>query len=193
MFQYIEKVLSKGIFQFQIKQNNRLLSFKEVINFWKTSSDFRFFYNQILKEIPFAGFFWEHKAVNKNKLHETYEFVIIQTDSFNGKQANQQPFAKYFTKKNAVVSFPNLGKNAQLIVPCPSDKYDSYTHLGVFIRNAPSHQIDAFWELVGKEFDKSSSQENPTWLSTSGLGVYWLHIRLDQRPKYYTYIPYKSF
>lgn len=30
------------------------------------------------------------------------------------------------------------------------------------------------------------------WCSTSGLGVYWLHIRLDQYPKYYTYRPYKQ-
>lgn len=33
----------------------------------------------------------------------------------------------------------------------------------------------------------------PIWLSTSGLGVYWLHMRLDRRPKYYTYEPFKEF
>jgi hypothetical protein len=31
----------------------------------------------------------------------------------------------------------------------------------------------------------------PVWLSTSGLGIYWLHFRLDTVPKYYTYAPYK--
>ncbi len=27
----------------------------------------------------------------------------------------------------------------------------------------------------------------PVWFSTSGMGVAWLHFRLDKRPKYYTY------
>jgi hypothetical protein len=30
------------------------------------------------------------------------------------------------------------------------------------------------------------------WLSTSGLGVAWLHIRLDSTPKYYQHQPYTS-
>ncbi|MDF9799652.1 hypothetical protein OKW21_004915 [Catalinimonas alkaloidigena] len=29
-------------------------------------------------------------------------------------------------------------------------------------------------------------------MSTSGLGVYWLHIRLDSRPKYYQFDPYRK-
>lgn len=30
----------------------------------------------------------------------------------------------------------------------------------------------------------------PVWLSTAGAGVAWLHVRLDDRPKYYSYRPY---
>ena len=30
------------------------------------------------------------------------------------------------------------------------------------------------------------------WVSTSGLGVYWLHVRLDSYPKYYQHAPYKN-
>ncbi|MGB1216866.1 MAG: DUF6940 family protein [Saprospiraceae bacterium] len=30
------------------------------------------------------------------------------------------------------------------------------------------------------------------WLSTAGLGVYWLHIRMDNRPKYYKHKAYKE-
>ena len=29
-------------------------------------------------------------------------------------------------------------------------------------------------------------------LPPQGLGVYWLHVRLDDRPKYYTHVPYRS-
>jgi hypothetical protein len=31
----------------------------------------------------------------------------------------------------------------------------------------------------------------PLWVSTSGLAVPWLHLRLDARPKYYGFEPYK--
>jgi len=30
------------------------------------------------------------------------------------------------------------------------------------------------------------------WLSTAGAGVPWLHVRLDDRPKYYHYGPYRQ-
>jgi len=29
------------------------------------------------------------------------------------------------------------------------------------------------------------------WLSTAGMGVSWLHVRLDDRPKYYGHRPYR--
>ena len=33
----------------------------------------------------------------------------------------------------------------------------------------------------------------PTWVSTAGGGVAWLHVRLDSAPKYYTHRPYTRF
>ena len=32
----------------------------------------------------------------------------------------------------------------------------------------------------------------PIWLSTAGMGVPWLHVRLDSRPKYYAFGPYRD-
>lgn len=32
----------------------------------------------------------------------------------------------------------------------------------------------------------------PVWLSTAGAGVPWLHVRLDDHPKYYGYALYRS-
>ena len=36
-----------------------------------------------------------------------------------------------------------------------------------------------------------TKNNEPIWFSTSGSGVAWLHFRLDSRPKYYTYKPFK--
>ena len=38
-----------------------------------------------------------------------------------------------------------------------------------------------------KKISSGAAAAKPVWLSTSGMGVAWLHFRLDQRPKYYTY------
>jgi Family of unknown function (DUF6940) len=32
----------------------------------------------------------------------------------------------------------------------------------------------------------------PVWLSPAGAGVSWLHLRLDDQPKYYGYAPYRQ-
>jgi hypothetical protein len=32
----------------------------------------------------------------------------------------------------------------------------------------------------------------PVWLSTAGAGVPWLHVRLDDRPKYCCFRPYQG-
>ena len=45
--------------------------------------------------------------------------------------------------------------------------------------------------LVLYEFAPTRSQR-PLWLSTNGLGVAWLHARIDARPKYYSHRPYRA-
>jgi hypothetical protein len=49
----------------------------------------------------------------------------------------------------------------------------------------------ALWRTVGKTLQERIA-EQPVWLSTAGGGVSWLHVRLDSRPKYYGYHPYKE-
>ncbi len=66
-----------------------------------------------------------------------------------------------------------------------------YTHLGRFLRGAPPVQIDSFWQAVGRAM-KQRVSASPVWLSTAGMGVSWLHLRLDSRPKYYRHQPYKT-
>ena len=33
----------------------------------------------------------------------------------------------------------------------------------------------------------NGKNDRSVWLSTSGMGVSWLHVRIDQVPKYYTF------
>ena len=63
------------------------------------------------------------------------------------------------------------------------------------MRGAPAAQHDALWKQVGaalrRELDARGGR--PTWLSTEGSGVPWLHVRLDSYPKYYHTAAYRSF
>ena len=50
-------------------------------------------------------------------------------------------------------------------------------------------QQHALWQSVGEAMARRVGAK-PVWLSTAGAGVSWLHVRLDDRPKYYGYVPY---
>ena len=89
----------------------------------------------------------------------------------------------------SVVSFANLSGDALLVAPCLIAAPATYAHLASFVRDAPASQIRALWQCVARAFAETIS-ETPLWISTSGLGVIWLHIRLDRFPKYYTHAPY---
>ncbi len=46
--------------------------------------------------------------------------------------------------------------------------------------------------MVGEQMKNRLKEGTMVWLSTCGTGVYWLHMRMDPSPKYYSYRPYKS-
>jgi hypothetical protein len=92
-----------------------------------------------------------------------------------------------------VTDFPNLGGDAQLIVPLPDPEHPkaNYSHIGVFTENAPLEQQHDLWQMVGRITSEQLS-DRPIWLNTAGGGVAWLHVRLDARPKYYLHRPYRQ-
>jgi hypothetical protein len=86
----------------------------------------------------------------------------------------------------------NLGGDATLIVPREQADVACYPHLAAFVRGAPLTQQHDLLQKTGAALAQRL-RDTPIWVSTSGLGVSWLHVRLDSRPKYYTYTPYKRF
>ena len=71
----------------------------------------------------------------------------------------------------------------------------AYAHLGKFVRRAPAAQQAAFWRTVGATIGHTLAARGaaPTWVSTEGSGVAWLHVRLDAEPKYYHHTAYRRF
>jgi len=155
----------------------------------QSDADFAGWYSALLASLPFSAFFWEHPPLTAANFASDAEFVIVDAPMLANVQPDANPFRDYF-KGDEIVTFRNLGGDATLVVPSPGDSLPGYAHLAVFLRNARSRQVVSMWQSVGRAVRQSLSDE-PLWLSTSGLGVAWLHVRLDGTPKYYQHWPYK--
>ena len=190
MWSFQKTDLSNFLQKIVLYKNDFPLSYRDVITSWLEQPKFRTFYCSILQSSPFDAFFWEHPPVTTVTINQDYEFVLVDSPQLAQVSADPNPFRDKFDSNSSVVAFENLGRDAELIVPCPVTSQHSYAHFASFIRNAPENQKhDLFIKLASSLTDRI--REEPTWVSTSGLGVYWLHLRLDTKPKYYSYQPYK--
>jgi len=171
----------------------RLLSWGEVLSLWVDDTAFCEAFCRCLAEAAFESFRWETPGLVEHGLDGPFEFVVVDSPELAAR-ADPDPFAGHFrqTGKRLVVSFANLGGDAELIVPCPrSGDAGVYTHLARFVRGAPPAQQRALWHAVGLAMERRVG-DRPVWLSTAGGGVAWLHVRLDDDPKYYAHAPYRA-
>jgi hypothetical protein len=146
--------------------------------------------NEALARAPFPAFRWETPAVTAATLSRPFEFVLLSAPQL-ARRADPATFAEHFRAGEVVVQFASLGRDALLIAPCPTGDLAPYAHLGAFVREAPAAQRDAFWRQVGEAMSHRVGSR-PVWLNTEGGGVAWLHVRLDDRPKYYGHAPYRA-
>lgn len=177
--------------RFTIALASRPATFGDVILAWQHDADFRSLFNSQLADAPFTAFRWETPAVTAETLSQSFEFVLLDSPGL-ARRPDPNAFAEHFTKDAAAVAvFANLGGDAILIVPSPLAEASAYGHLATFVRSAPEHQRHALWQAVGAAMARRVGVK-PVWLSTAGAGVPWLHVRLDDRPKYYGFGSYKK-
>ena len=175
----------------KVLKNDRLISFQEVFKLWENDSEFIDFYVQSLKDFTFKAFFWEHPGLTKQTLDKPYECVLQKSSRLDSQTLNEEAFADYLDTENAAEDFLNLGKNARLVIPTKQSKAEIYKHFGSFIFNAEALQIQAFFNKVGAVVQQEIENKPMIWLNTSGMGVIWLHVRMDTKPKYYKTKNYK--
>ena len=182
---------SDRISQISIFKSDRQITYSEVIELWQQDESFRSFFISLLVAAPFKAYFWETPPVTTSTIERVFEFVLVNSPQLARVQPEPGDFRQYFkSASQEIVTFPNLGRDALLIVPCPIAEISIYPHIASFVRQAPESQKHLLWQIVGRELKQKLNQQ-PIWVSTSGLGVSWLHVRLDSYPKYYCYEPYK--
>ena len=186
--------------KYKLLQNGKQVNYKETMILLEKNVSFRTQLIDTLKEAMKnnEAYFFETPPVNLEQYDQVnFEFVLVKSERLSKVKVDAITFADRF-KPSSIVTFGNIAKDAMLVVPCPiktnDDDMSQYAHLAAFINRGDSEQVQEFWRIVGKEMNERVKIQGQkyTWLSTSGLGVFWLHMRLDSIPKYYTYAPYRD-
>jgi hypothetical protein len=187
----IEQLDNGRVLKVAVGLDGSQISYAEAIRGWQQDAAFRSFFLALLAEAPHSAFRWETPPITSATADRPFEFVLLDSPGLD-RTPDAGAFAEHFDGKcaNGVVEFSNLGKDAIMIAPCPHGPLSCYGHLAAFVRRAPEDQKHALWALVGASIERRVSTK-PVWLSTAGAGVSWLHVRLDDRPKYYGYRPYR--
>lgn len=165
--------------------------------------------------------FWECPPIKYSELDKQFEFVILEAKSLRSREVDFEPFSEKIAQaRETVISFYNLGRDCYLVVPCPINlesenalvvggvmgkrSFQYLTHLASFIRGptlttpaqraAHKEHVSQLWSTVATSLLRRLKEDEgaSVWMSTSGMGVSWLHVRLDQTPKYYNHLPYKN-
>ena len=195
MWDYLVEISqSQSTYKIKLFWCQQQLTYSQVIEYWQDDRDFRIFFTSILSSVDFSAYFWETPPITLSTINKKFEFVLVKSPQLARVKSNPNPFQEYFrhtSSNQKIITFPNLQQDALLVVPCPIAEKEIYCHLASFVRKAPEIQNHLLWQTLSQAITQKLDENKPIWVSTSGLGVYWLHIRLDSFPKYYNFQPYK--
>ena len=178
-----------GAIRIALHRGSSVASYAEVIAAWQSDAEFGPWFNGVLAAAAFAAFRWETRPVSAATANDPFEFVLLDSPGL-AREPEPEAFAEHFDGGAGVVAFPNLGGDAIMVVPRPVGAVSAYGHLAAFERGAPDAQRAELWRAVGGAMAARLGSKT-VWLSTAGAGVSWLHVRLDDRPKYYGFAPYR--
>lgn len=188
----IEKLASYSGTKFYVDVDGKTATFADVLQGWLEDSTFCSMFNRWLADCSYSAFTWETPPVTIDTISQPFEFVLLDRP-YLSRTPDSTAFAEHFNLSPAkdVLVFPNLGGDGIMIVPKCKAQESAYGHLAAFVRDAPEAQQKTLWKTIAETMFQRICAK-PVWLSTHGGGVSWLHVRLDDRPKYYGYEPYRQ-
>lgn len=166
-----------------------------------------------ISDSPYEAVYFETRPVSSGTASQRhFQFVLVDAPFLKQFCESQGPDSLTFREhlrctpeKDTCCAFWNLSGDARLIAPrVPGsvfsrrllggdDDKTKYAHLAAFVRGASQAQTRELWRKTAREYlNIVDNRSGNVYLSTSGAGVSWLHMRLDKRPKYYTYRPFKT-
>lgn len=176
----------------RIARNGVVVSYDEVLGLWQADRDFVAFFSAALRGAPWPGFRWETPPITTQTASRSFEFTLSAASELL-VAPDPRPFRDHLPPagSDAAAAFASLGRDAILVVPAPPAAGPGYSHVGEFARTASGSAQAQLWARVGAEA-QARLGARPLWISTAGAGVAWLHVRLDDRPKYYRTAAYRD-
>jgi hypothetical protein len=187
----IESLERGRIRRIRVRRDGTPVAHGDAVAAWRDDAGFRGRFIGWLAEAPFEAYFWETPAVTEDTISRAFEFVFVDAPSLAAMPPDVAAFREHFRDTVAVSAFHNLGGDALMVAPNLGAAGHAYPHLAAFARAARVDVQHELWRTVGS-YASARIGARPLWVSTSGLGVAWLHVRLDSDPKYYTFEPYRS-
>jgi len=143
-----------------------------------------------------TSFLWETAPVVRDAPGwGEFEVEYVPSPFLDRVDEDGSPFAEFLDncdpESQPVVTVPNLSRQSLLVIPCPLEGKE-YKSIRQFMEQAPPHQQKALWSAVAKATRAMLKRHDVVWVSTSGLGVYYVHVRIDPAPKYYQTARFKK-
>ncbi|KLL05465.1 MAG: hypothetical protein MRERV_1c166 [Mycoplasmataceae bacterium RV_VA103A] len=193
-YQFNKSIISNNTIKYTVNSESGKLTYRDFINILKVKDEnflrtFRDELNRASAEM--SAYFWECVPVSSNTIDKEFEFVLVKSEALNSIRQDYSSFQEHFRKSsdNQAVSFLSFSGDT-LIVPVP--KGADYKNISKFTDNSRMEQWETLWQKVGEKMEENLINANGAtrWLSTSGLGISYLHVRIDRRPKYYSHQEY---
>jgi hypothetical protein len=176
----------------QLQRGGEAISWAAALAGWREGGAFEQAFVAALLESPFEAYLWETPPLSAATTARPFEWVLVRNDFLARVEPDDFAFAEHIRGERGIRSFDNLGGDARLIVPCAEDVPAAYPHLAAFVRLAPRAQVRSLWSALASAVEERLARSSkPCWVSTSGLGVFWVHVRVDEQPKYYAHAPYR--
>ncbi|EDQ88223.1 uncharacterized protein MONBRDRAFT_32883 [Monosiga brevicollis MX1] len=192
-------------YQFTVQQNGENLTMRALAEALRNQpAAARSFHAQLAHYAQAVGgpIFWESRPCTDPE--SIYEAVLLPAPGLTGwDHPDLHSFDAHFRaaiaqrESKLATRFPNLDGASTLVTPIIPDNFvgslTDYCHLSNFLLSPAitPEQYEALWHEVGTAILQWPMDDNqPLYLSTSGLGIAYLHVRLDPVPKYYTFEPY---
>jgi hypothetical protein len=197
-------------FRARLYSNGKILTWREFITGLQDSAS-RYVWNHLLAtSIPFEAFLWETPPLSCYTVDNEFEMTCIKAEPKEYKPLHRDTFeAVVKTRDSPPTAVAFLAQRpdgtpgtAQTLLISPGDVggraglktyVSACTHLGRFVREASPEQHDAFWRVVGEHLAERAESNKPTWVSTEGRGVHWLHFRLAYRPFHFETESYRIY
>ncbi|CAN0113936.1 unnamed protein product [Ectocarpus sp. 12 AP-2014] len=158
-----------------VSKRKKAVTWKDKIQQWKSGEG--------LPSVT-SPVFWETSRAHSGGLCEYREVKTPASKHLSMRmQGDASAFQKHLKGKTTPAQFYNLDQTAILI--SPPDRGENFAHLALFHKNATLQQRQKLWKKVAQSVEKVLKRGDDAYVSTHGVGVPWLHVRIEGSPKYY--------